>query len=34
MPSFDAKTLSDRDLAELLAYLRHMADRKTVPPAK
>ncbi|HTR59762.1 MAG TPA: cytochrome c [Casimicrobiaceae bacterium] len=34
MPAFDAKTLSDRELAELLAYLRHMADRKTVPPAK
>lgn len=28
MPAFDAKTLSDRELAELVAYLRHMADRK------
>lgn len=34
MPAFDAKTLSDRELSELLAYLRHMADRKTVPPVK
>jgi len=34
MPAFDVKTLSDRELAELLAYLRHMADRKVVPPAK
>jgi mono/diheme cytochrome c family protein len=34
MPAFDAKTLSDRELAELLAYLRHMADRKVVPPTK
>lgn len=33
MPAFDAKTLSDRELAELLAYLRHMADRKVAPPA-
>ena len=32
MPAFDAKTLSDRDLAELVAYLRHMADRKVAPP--
>jgi mono/diheme cytochrome c family protein len=32
MPAFDSKTLPDRDLAELLAYLRHMADRKVVPP--
>jgi mono/diheme cytochrome c family protein len=32
MPGFDAKTLSDRELAELLAYLRHMADRKVAPP--
>jgi len=29
MPAFDAKTLPDRELAELVAYLRHMADRKT-----
>jgi mono/diheme cytochrome c family protein len=28
MPAFDAKTLPDRELAELVAYLRHMADRK------
>jgi cytochrome c1 len=34
MPAFDAKTLSDRELAELLAYLRHMTDRKVAPPAK
>ncbi|HSS69475.1 MAG TPA: cytochrome c [Casimicrobiaceae bacterium] len=34
MPAFDTRVLSDRELAELLAYLRHMADRKTVPPAK
>ena len=34
MPAFDAKTLSDHELAELLAYLRHMADRKVAPPAK
>jgi len=34
MPAFDAKTLPDRDMAELLAYLRHMADRKVAPPAK
>jgi len=32
MPGIDAKTLSDRELAELLAYLRHMADRKVAPP--
>ncbi|WP_266160546.1 c-type cytochrome [Dyella silvatica] len=28
MPGFDAKTLSDADLDDLLAYLRHMVDRK------
>jgi len=32
MPAFDTKTLSDRELAELLHYLRHMADRKVAPP--
>ena len=32
MPAFDSKALSDRELAELVAYLRHMADRKVVPP--
>ena len=32
MPAFDSKTLSDRELAELVAYLRHMADRKVAPP--
>jgi mono/diheme cytochrome c family protein len=32
MPAFDGKTLPDRELAELLAYLRHMADRKVAPP--
>jgi mono/diheme cytochrome c family protein len=34
MPAFDVKTVSDRELAELLAYLRHMADRKVAPPPK
>lgn len=35
MPAFEAKLLSDRDLTDLLAYLRHMADRKvTVPTGK
>lgn len=28
MPGFSASALSDRDLTDLLAYLRHMADRK------
>lgn len=28
MPGFPASVLSDRDLNDLLAYLRHMADRK------
>lgn len=32
MPAFDAQTLADRELAEILAYLRHMADRKVIPP--
>jgi len=32
MPPFDAKALSDRELTDLLAYLRHMADRKVVLP--
>jgi mono/diheme cytochrome c family protein len=32
MPAFDSRALSDRELAELVAYLRHMADRKVVPP--
>lgn len=32
MPAFDSKVLPDRELAELIAYLRHMADRKAVPP--
>jgi mono/diheme cytochrome c family protein len=32
MPAFDSKTLPDRELAELVAYLRHMADRKVLPP--
>jgi len=31
MPGFDTKTLSDRDLDDLLAYLRHMAGRKATP---
>ena len=33
MPSFDVKVVSDRDLTDLLAYLRHMADRKVAVPA-
>lgn len=32
MPAFDAKSLPDRELAELVAYLRHMADHKVAPP--
>ncbi|HEV8258026.1 MAG TPA: cytochrome c [Casimicrobiaceae bacterium] len=32
MPAFDSKALPDRELAELVAYLRHMADRKVAPP--
>jgi mono/diheme cytochrome c family protein len=35
MPAFETRLLSDRDLTDLLAYLRHMADRKvTVPSGK
>jgi mono/diheme cytochrome c family protein len=35
MPAFPASSLSDRELTDLLAYLRHMADRKVaLPPAK
>ena len=35
MPNFPATTLSDRELTDLLAYLRHMADRKVaLPPIK
>jgi mono/diheme cytochrome c family protein len=33
MPAFETKLLSDRDLTDLLAYLRHMADRKVAVPA-
>jgi mono/diheme cytochrome c family protein len=33
MPAFEKKLLSDRDLSDLLAYLRHMADRKVSAPA-
>ncbi|HEY2864741.1 MAG TPA: cytochrome c [Casimicrobiaceae bacterium] len=33
MPAFERKLLSDRDLSDLLAYLRHMADRKVTVPA-
>ena len=33
MPAFAVKLLSDRDLTDLLAYLRHMADRKVTVPA-
>jgi len=32
MPAFDSNALPDRELAELVAYLRHMADRKVAPP--
>lgn len=32
MPAFDSKALPDRELAELVAYLRHMADHKVAPP--
>jgi mono/diheme cytochrome c family protein len=31
MPALDRKTLPDRELAELVAYLRHMADHKVAP---
>jgi mono/diheme cytochrome c family protein len=34
MPAFDRKTLPDRELAELIAYLRHMADHKVSPPPR
>ena len=34
MPAFDRKTLPDRELAELVSYLRHMADHKISPPAR
>jgi mono/diheme cytochrome c family protein len=33
MPAFETRLLSDRDLTDLLAYLRHMADRKVAVPA-
>jgi mono/diheme cytochrome c family protein len=33
MPKFPIATLSDRELTDLLAYLRHMADRKVALPA-
>ena len=33
MPAFDRRALPDRELGELVAYLRHMADRKVGPPA-
>ena len=33
MPAFETRLLSDRDLTDLLAYLRHMADRKITVPA-
>jgi mono/diheme cytochrome c family protein len=35
MPGFDVATLSDRDLNDVLAYLRYMANRKVpAPPPK
>lgn len=34
MPGFSPAVLSDRDLNDLLAYLRHMANRKVAAPAK
>jgi mono/diheme cytochrome c family protein len=33
MPKFPTAILSDRELTDLLAYLRHMADRKVALPA-
>jgi mono/diheme cytochrome c family protein len=33
MPAFGTSALSDRELTDLLAYLRHMADRKAAVPA-
>jgi mono/diheme cytochrome c family protein len=33
MPAFETRLLSNRDLTDLLAYLRHMADRKVAVPA-
>ena len=33
MPAFSTKAMSDRDLTDVLAYLRHMADRKTAASA-
>ncbi len=33
MPGFSAKVISDRELTDLTAYLRHMADRRVVPSA-
>ena len=33
MPAFETRLLSNRDLTDLLAYLRHMADRKITIPA-
>lgn len=32
MPGFDRNVLPDHELEALLAYLRHMADRKVAPP--
>jgi mono/diheme cytochrome c family protein len=34
MPGFSPAVLSDRDLNDLLAYLRHMANRKVAAPVK
>ncbi len=34
MPAFGAKVISDRELTDLTAYLRHMADRKASAIAK
>jgi mono/diheme cytochrome c family protein len=33
MPAFETQLLSDRDLTDLLAYLRHMGDRKVTVPS-
>ena len=34
MPAFDVTILSDRDYNDVLAYLRHMTNRKVAVPAK
>jgi mono/diheme cytochrome c family protein len=34
MPAFPSRVISDRELTDLLAYLRHMADRRVSSAAK